>query len=123
MHCTLSSFESHFFLHYHIRHVMIGGNALHYFSTVFSIVLLVLLSFSCCSSFVIAFYFYSNVKLLTICLYRCEQAHGNFFTDMFQIFSTIGVHERQQSASLAFSNFGAAHRCVITCLLYCVFVL
>ena len=31
-------------------------------------------------------------------------------TDMFQIFSAIGVHERQQSASLAFSNFGTAHR-------------
>ena len=34
----------------------------------------------------------------------------SLLTDMFQIFSAIGVHERQQSASLAFSNFGTAHR-------------
>ena len=30
--------------------------------------------------------------------------------DFGQVFSNIGVYETQQSASVAFSNFGTAHR-------------
>ena len=41
---------------------------------------------------------------------ECWYFYYSIIIDMFQVFSAIGVHERQQSASLAFSNFGAAHR-------------
>jgi len=64
--------------------------------------------------------FFTNINLMRQSIFRSNLLILHFkllyifcSTDMFQIFSTIGVHERQQSASLAFSNFGTAHRYVV----------
>ena len=58
---------------------------------------------------------------LSLCLSLPPFLPPSYLSDFGQVFCNVGVYEMQQSASVAFTNFGLAHKCVTytTCIIHC----